>query len=126
MIGRVLDASAVDAIMAGRAEAIVRLAAAREEPSPLLAPALALGEVRALRPHLLGELYELLEHPSIVRRYLDPATADQVVQLMARTGLFDICAGQVVVVAAARRWPILSTDPGRLQRLDPEIEVIAV
>ncbi len=83
-------------------------------------------EVRAVRPHALVKLYELLEHPSIVRRDLDPATAGLVGNLLDGTGCFDVCAGHVITVARQRGWPVITTDPGRLRRIDPDIEIILI
>lgn len=126
MIGQVLDPSGLDAILANRITATSWLITAHNASTPLYVPGLALSEVRALRPQLLGDLYELLEHPSIVRRDLDPATGAEVAGLLERTGTFDVCAGQVVVVARRRGWPVITADPGRLRHIDPDLDVLLI
>lgn len=126
MIGQVLDPSSLDAIVDDRVAASGWLITAHDASTPLHVPGLALTEVRALRPHLLERLYELLEHPSIVRRELDPATGEEVAELLERTGTFDVCAGQIVVVAQQRGWPVITADPGRLRRIEPDLEVLLV
>lgn len=126
MIGQVLDASAVDAVVGQSVEATSWLIGSRSLSTPLYVPALAMGEVQAVRPHRLGELYELLEHPSVLRRDLDPATAERVAQLFDDLRVFDACAGHVVTVARDRGWPVITSDPERLRRIDPDIEVILV
>jgi hypothetical protein len=88
---------------------------AREASTPLYLPSLAVTEVRALRtpaaaPEALTEFYELLEHPSILRRDLD-LTAGDVAALLARTQTFDVCAGHVCAIAQRRGWPVITSDP---------------
>lgn len=126
MIGQVLDASGLDAVLDVRRFAAHWLITAREASTPIVVPVLALSEVRALRPHLLGELYELLDHPSIVRRDLDPTTGLEVADLLARAAVFDVGAAHAVVLARERGWSVITTDPGRLRRIDPDIGVLLV
>ena len=129
MIGQVLDSSGLDAILDPSRFANVWLMTAREASTPLYLPSLAVTEVRALRtpaasPEALTEFYELLEHPSILRRDLDPSSAGDVAALLARTQTFDVCAGHVCVVAQGRGWPVITLDPGRLRRIAPDVEVV--
>jgi hypothetical protein len=98
-------------------------ATARTLSSPLYLPALALAEVRAVRPGAATELAEVLGHPSVVLGDLDAAAAGQVDQLLTNAEVFDATAGHVVHVARTRGWPALSADPGRLRRVDPEIDI---
>ena len=126
MIGQVLDASGLDAVLDVGRFADHWLTTAREASTPILVPVLALSEVRALRPHLLTELYELLEHPSIVRRDLDPTTGLSVADALDRAQVFDVGAGHAVVLARARGWSVITTDPGRLRRIDPDVGVLLV
>lgn len=126
MIGQVLDSSGLDAVLDAGRFASHWLITAREASTPILVPALALAEVRELRPHLLGELYELLEHPSIVRRDLDPTTGLTVADTLADAGVFDVGAGHVVVLAGERGWPVITSDPGRLRRIAPDVGVLLV
>jgi len=36
---------------------------------------------------------------------------------------WDGIAGHVILVARRRGWPVLTTDPGRLQRITPDLDV---
>lgn len=90
---------------------------------PLYLPTLALAEVRAVRPDAGPQLTEILGHPSVVLGELDAAAADQVDQLLLRAGVFDGCAGHVVHVATRRGWPALTDDPGRLRRVDADVQL---
>ncbi len=54
---------------------------------------------------------------------LDAAAADQVDQLLLAAEVFDGCAGHIVHVARTRDWPALTDDPGRLRRVDPEVQL---
>lgn len=129
MNGQVIDSSGLDAIIDPHRLANHWLLTAYAASAPLFVPSLALTEVRALRVHQLAdlqELYELLEHPSIVRRDLDPTTASKVAELLDQTGTFDVCAGHVIVVSRERGWPVITADVGRLRRIDPDIDVLLV
>lgn len=98
-------------------------ATARTLNIALYVPALALVEVRAVRPDAAPQLAEVLSHPSVVLGELDAATAAQVDQLLLDAEVFDATAGHVVQVARQRGWPALSADPGRLRHVDPAIAV---
>lgn len=123
MIGKVLDASALAVFVRGSVAAAAWFATARIMSSPLYLPALALAEVRAVRPDAGPELAEVLGHPAVVLGELDATAAAEVDQLLADAGVFDAMAGHVVHVTRQRGWPALSADPGRLHRVDPAIEV---
>lgn len=121
--GKVLDASALAALVRGRVSAAAWFATARTLSLPLYLPTLALAEVRAVRPDAGPQLAEVLGHPSLVLGELDAAAARQVDQLLLDADVFDGCAGHVVHVARTRVWPALSADPGRLRRVDPEVQL---
>lgn len=89
----------------------------------LYVPALALAEVRAVRPYSAPQLAEVISHPSVVVGERDAATADQVDQLLLEADVFDAAAGHVVQVVRQRGWPALSADAGRLRRIDPGFAV---
>ena len=68
-------------------------------------------------------LADLLTDPSVVVGELDAAAAGQVDQLLLDADAFDGCAGHVVHIARSRGWPALTADPGRLRRVDPEVQL---
>lgn len=128
MIGKVVDASALAAIARGHLEATAWLETAHAMATSLYVPALAVSEVLSLRPEAAADLDDIRAHPSIMVKDMTPAERVAVEQLLAEAGdgtggVFDVLAGHVVHVATARGWPVLTTDPGRLRRLVPEIEV---
>lgn len=121
--GKVLDSSFVAALVRGDLAAGAWMGAARTLNLALYLPALALTEVRAVRPDAGPPLAELLGHPSVVLGELDAAAAAQVDRLLIDARVFDALAGQVVHTARQRGWPALSADPGRLHRVDPTLDV---
>jgi predicted nucleic acid-binding protein len=121
--GKVLDASALAALVRGRVSAAAWFATARTLSLPLYLPTLALAEVRAVRPDAGAQLAEVLGHPSLVLGELDATAARQVDQLLLAAGVFDACAGHVVHAARTRGWAVLSDDAGRLRRVDPDVQI---
>lgn len=121
--GKVLDASALVALVSGRISALTWLAIAGNAGVVLYVPSLALAEVRAVRPDAGPQLADLVGHTQVVVGELDAGAAAAVGQLLERAGAFDALAGHVVYVARQRGWPALTDDPGRLHRVDPGLEV---
>jgi hypothetical protein len=121
--GKVVDASALAALVRGRLAAVAWFATAKTTGLTLYLSALALAEVRAVRPDAGSELAEALGHPSVVLGELDAVGAREVDQLLLAADVFDGCAGHVVHVARTRGWPALSADPGRLRRVDPAVQL---
>jgi predicted nucleic acid-binding protein len=121
--GKVVDASALAALIRGRLSAIAWFATAEAAGIVLYLPTLALAEVRAVRPDAAVELAEALGHSMVVLGEMDAANARQVDQLLTDADVFDAMAGHVVHVARQRGWPALSADSGRLRHVDPAIEI---
>lgn len=121
--GKVVDASALAALVRGRLSAVAWFATAKTTGLTLYLSALALAEVRAVRPDAGSELAEALGHPSVVLGELDAVGAREVDHLLLAADVFDGCAGHVVHVARNRRWPALTADPGRLRRVDPAVQL---
>jgi predicted nucleic acid-binding protein len=69
--GKVLDASALAALVRGRLSAIAWFATAKSVGLTFYLPSLALAEVRAVRPDAGPQLAEVLGHPSVVLGELD-------------------------------------------------------
>lgn len=121
--GKVVDASALAALIRGRLSAVAWFATAEAAGIVLYLPTLALAEVRAVRPDAAAEVAEALGHSMVVLGELDAANARQVDQLLTNADMFDATAGHVVHVARQRGWPALSADPGRLRRIHPGVEI---
>jgi predicted nucleic acid-binding protein len=79
--GKVVDASALAALVRARLAAVAWFATAKTTGLALYLPALALAEVRAVRPDAGSELAEALGHLSVVLGDLDAAGAREVDQL---------------------------------------------
>lgn len=121
--GKIVDASALAALIRGRISAVAWFNTARSVGSVLYLPALALTEVRAVRPETAAEIAEVLGHPTVLVGDLDAASARQVDQLLTAADVFDALVGHVIHLARQRGWPALSADPGRLHRIDPTLPI---
>lgn len=87
-----------------------------------LLPDLAVAEVRTLRPNAGVVIDELVTHPHVVLTRMSPADAASVEDLLAASRTFDVLAAWVVHLCRQRGgWNALTTDPGRLQRIDPQV-----
>lgn len=123
--GKVLDPSALAALARGNLAAATWLTVAGQLGIVLYVPSQALTEVVSVRPDAGPLLADLLAHPSVVRGDLDVPAGHQVEQRMqaAGDGIYDGTAGHVVHVAQTRGWPVLTTDPQRLHRIEPHTVV---
>ena len=123
MIGKVVDGSALAAMAQADIEATSWIVMAYATSQPLYIPELAFAEVRALRPHAEQELRELREHPAVVVKQLTVDEAQAVEDLLGRAWAFDVLAAHAVLVAAQRGWLVVTSDPDRLRRLEPHVEL---
>lgn len=121
--GKVLDASALAAHAQGSIATQAHLAAAEIHGSTLYLSALAFSEARWVFPDRLGKLGEVLDHTQVLYKLLEPDEAPRVAALLTEAGCFDACAGHVILVARERGWPVLTTDPGRLTRIAPDLDL---
>ncbi|HEU0089066.1 MAG TPA: hypothetical protein VFQ77_15700 [Pseudonocardiaceae bacterium] len=64
--GKIIDASALAALVRGRLSALAWFDTAWALSVPLYLPALALAEVRAVRPDAVPRLAEVVGHPSVL------------------------------------------------------------
>jgi hypothetical protein len=46
-----------------------------------------------------------------------------VIRLLDESRAWDGVAGHVILVARQRGWPVLTTDPDRLRRIAPDLDV---
>jgi PIN domain-containing protein len=124
--GKVIDSSALAAYVRGSVAMDSWLAVAKELGIVLYVPALAVIEVRtvcAVYPHTDTLLARLLDHPSVIHSVLSSADARKVIQLLDESGAWDGIAGHVILMARQRGWPVLTTDPDRLRRIVPDLDL---
>lgn len=119
--GRILDASAVASWVVGELAIQSWLAVAPVLGLTFLLPELAVTEARTLRPHADALVGELVDHPHVVLTDMSSADAAGVEELLAASRNFDVVAGWVVYLCRQRGWNALTTDPGRLRRIDPQV-----
>lgn len=81
-----------------------------------------MAEVRVVHPNVESELAGFLAHPSVIHAELSGDQAPRVARLLAESGAWDGTAGHVILIARQRSWPVLTTDPGRLQRIAPDLD----
>ena len=124
--GKVVDSSALAAYVRGSVAMDSWLAVAKELGIVLYVPALAVIEVRTVcevYPTSDALLSRLLDHPSVIHSVLSSADALTVIRLLDESRAWDGIAGQVILVARQRGWPVLTTDPDRLRRIAPDLDV---
>lgn len=121
--GKVIDSSALAAYARGSVAMDAWLAVAAQVGLVLYLPALAMVEVRAVHPEAEPYLGQLLEHPSVIHAELTRTECRQVAQLLAESKTWDGTAGHVILAARQRGWPALTTDPGRLSRIAPDLDL---
>lgn len=121
--GKVLDASTLAAYTRGQVAIGAWVSVACRLGVVLYVPDLAVQEVRVLRPYSVDALADLLAQPPVVHERLAAREAASAEALLSSAGLWDGTAAHVLHVASTRGWPVLTADPGRLRRLDPDVRV---
>lgn len=125
--GRILDPSALAALVHGNLTIESWLAVAPRLGLTLWVPELARVEVETLYPRTAPALLALLaEHPHVLIAGIGVADAAAITARLDELGRFDAAAAVCVHMAAVRDWPVLTADPGRLTRIDPAVTVEAV
>jgi predicted nucleic acid-binding protein len=88
-------------------------------------PATALAQ--AIRnPAMQARLARLIRQPETDLIALDGPDATAVGLLLARTGAADIVDAHVVLCARRAGQAVITSDPGDLRRIDPELRIVAV
>jgi len=99
-------------------------AIASELQLTLLVPRAARGELELTRPGDAELVEVLLAQPTVVvLNEPEATTRNGIAAVHAEAGTFDPVAAWVVRLCRARGWPALTSDPARLRRLDPSLEV---
>lgn len=123
MSGTTLDAGALIALEAGSPymRELVRLAIA--ERLPLAVPAGVLGQVWRASARQV-RVARLLGSPLVEVVPLDRSAALAVGKLCAETGASDVVDVAVVLCARQRRHTVITSDPGDLHRIGPELHLL--
>lgn len=123
--GRVLDATALVAFATGRPVYVRALVWAAVEAGVVLAvPSAALSRAWSLLPpEHHGALGVLLELPITVIDELDPRAAREAGLLLAGSGSVDLSAGQVALSARRRGWPVVTSEPWNLRKIDAAVAI---
>ncbi|MGP3749980.1 hypothetical protein [Streptomyces sp. IBSNAI001] len=105
------------------------LSVAHQRVIPLLVPTTALSDAYAdLKPDAQQALHAIAQFPMLTLAPLSEEDARGAGALRAAHPQVnsDTTAGHVAFLAAAREWPVISADGGRLRALYPDIEVEAL
>lgn len=125
MTGVTLDAGALIALDRGDRRMVTLLARAREHGDRITIPATVLAQ--ALRsPARQARVVRLCRQPSTDLIALDGPEATAVGRLLAASGASDIVDAHVIVCARRARQAVLTSDPGDITRIAPDLLVIKV
>jgi hypothetical protein len=123
--GLTFDAGGLIALDRNDRRIIVLLARAAQTSAPITVPASALAE--AIRwPERQVRLARLVRQPTTTVVPLDRVDATSVGRLLAASGTSDIVDAHVVICGRRRAQRVVTSDPGDLRRLDPEVQLIEV
>ena len=124
-IGITFDAGGLIALDRDDRRVIVLLARAAEARGRVTVPASALAQA-IRRPERQARLARLVRQPTTDVIALDRVDATHVGRLLAASGTADITDAHVVVCARRSGQRVVTSDPDDLQRLDPDLEVVAI
>jgi predicted nucleic acid-binding protein len=123
--GVTFDAGGLIALDKNDRRVVALLARAAELGARITVPASALAQ--AVRtPAKQARLARLLRQPTTTIVPLDGPDATQVGLLLAASRTTDIADAHVVICARRRGEPIVTSDPGDLQRLDPRARLVVL
>ncbi len=123
MAGVTLDAGALIALERNDRHVLALLARAREAGSGVTIPATALAQV-VRAPARQVRLARLVRQPTTDVVPLDRADATSVGRLLAASATSDIADAHVVICARRARQRVVTSDPGDLRLLDPDLRVV--
>lgn len=120
--GKVLDTSSLAAWTEGRISVQAWITVARTQGLTLLVPELARVEILALRPDTTSLVDELARHPHVLVVPLTSDDSTAIEKHLSDTNTCDVLASWVVHLCRQRGWPALTSDPGRLRRVAPDLD----
>ena len=125
MPGVTLDAGGLIALDRDDRRVIVLLARARETGARVTVPASALAQA-IRRPDRQAKLSRLIRQPTTDIADLDRVDATRIGRLIAASRTSDIADAHVVICARRSDQPVVTSDPGDLRRLDPDLTLIVL
>ena len=125
MPGVTLDAGGLIALDRNERRVVVLLARARETGARATVPATVLAQA-IRRPDRQIRLSRLIRQPTTDVIELGRVDATNVGRLLAASATSDIADAHVVICARRADQPVVTSDPGDLRRLDPNIRLIAL
>jgi hypothetical protein len=123
MPGVTLDAGGLIALDRNDRRVIVLLARARETGARATVPATVLAQA-IRRPERQARLSRLIRQPTTDVIGLGRVDATNVGRLLAASGTSDIADAHVVICARRADQPVVTSDPGDLRQLDPNIPLV--
>jgi hypothetical protein len=123
--GVTLDAGGLIALDRNDRRVVVLLARARETGARATVPATVLAQA-IRRPDRQVRLSRLIRQPATDVIELGRVDATNVGRLLAASGTSDIADAHVVICARRAGQPVVTSDPGDLRQLDPNIRLIAL
>lgn len=120
-----LDAGAMIALDRNDRQVIVLLARASELGARVIVPATALAQV-ILSPARQVRLSRLIPQADTDLVALDGHDATAAGLLLAETGTADIVDAHVVICARRTGKVVVTSDPGDIGQIDPELRLVAV
>lgn len=125
MPGVTLDVGGLIALDRNDRRMVALLARASETSARVTIPATALAQA-IRRPERQVRLARLIRQPTSDVVELDRVDATSVGRLLAASGTSDIADAHVVICARRARQQVVTSDPGDLRKLDPELTLITV
>jgi hypothetical protein len=125
MPGVTLDAGGLIALDRNDRRVVVLLARARETGARATVPATVLAQA-IRRPDRQVRLSRLIRQPTTDVIELGRVDATNVGRLLAASGTSDIADAHVVICARRADQPVVTSDPGDLRQLDPNIPLVVL
>ncbi len=125
MTGLTFDAGGLIALDRNDRRVIALLARTAEQSQRVTIPATALAQ--AMRnPARQARLSRLIRQPDTDLVPLDGPDATAVGLLLSQTRTSDIADAHVVICAQRTGQAVITSDPGDIARLDPELQLVAI
>jgi len=125
MTGITLDAGGLIAVDRGDRRVLALIARAAEYGDRVTIPATALAQTIRV-PARQARLSWLMRQPETDLVALDGSDATAVGLLLAQTGTSDIVDAHVVVCARRAGQAVITSDPGDLRRLAPDLRLVRI